>query len=162
MKIFSNLFLVLEVANRQKLIKNAPAFVDYSDTNSNKIQPINLENAYKWYSEGPQLLEFKKGSKIEIFIFWVCLFVTMTYLGQAQHKKDFHVWARRPINPDLLNYAAFDVASLRPLVVIFGRALKLWHWGTFEAATCRGRQICEPKVRCCFTCLRFFQNILNF
>jgi len=133
---------ILEVANRQKLIKTAPAFVDYSDTNSNKIQPINLENAYKWYSEDPQLLEFKK--------------------GQAQHKKDFHVWARRPINPDLLNYAAFDVASLRPLVVIFGRALKLWHWGTFEAATCRGRQICEPKVRCCFTCLRTLKKDGNF
>ena len=70
LKIFSNLFLVLEVANRQKLIKTAPAFVDYSDTNSNKIQPINLENAYKWYSEDPQLLEFKKGMKIESQIFF--------------------------------------------------------------------------------------------
>jgi hypothetical protein len=46
------------------------------------------------------------------------------------------------------------VASLRPISTVFFKALELWNWGRFEAATCRSRLPHEPRVRTCFTCLR--------
>jgi len=124
---------VLEFANRKELIKNAPAIIDYSAARKNPPQAINLELAYKSYTDS-SLLHCKA--------------------NQAQHKKDYHIWAQRPLSDDLLKYAAFDVASLRPLTAVFFKALQLWRWGSFEAATCRSRITCEPRVRTCFTCLR--------
>ena len=96
--------------------------------------PINLELAYKAFTEEAPLSHLKK--------------------GQAQHKTDYHVWAQRPIAEELLEYAAFDVASLRPISTVFFKGLEMWKWGSFEAATCRSRLTHEPRVRTCFTCLR--------
>lgn len=128
--------LVIELANRQELIPHA--HINYGDLNTNAKQPINLEKAYKAYTEDAPLLQFKA--------------------NQARHKKDYHVWAYRPIPEELLRYAAFDVASLRPIAAVFFKALRLWRWGAFEGATCRSRLTCEPRVRTCFTCLRYVLN----
>jgi hypothetical protein len=124
---------VVEQYYRERLKVNAgyPYYVKHPDPK----QPISLETAYKAFDpEGGVLLKFKA--------------------NQAQHKQNYHVWAERPLDQNLLNYAAFDVASLRPVLKLFLEKLELYKWGMFEAAITKSRLTYEPKVKTCFTCLR--------
>jgi len=124
---------VVEQYYREKLKEHA--FYPYYLKCTDPKQPISLETAYKAFdSNGSTLLQFKA--------------------NQAQHKTDYHVWAHRPLDPKLLNYAAFDVASLRPVLQLFLDKLELFKWGMFESAITKSRLTYEPKVKTCFTCLR--------
>ena len=86
------IFIVVEQYYRKKLEEHA--FYPYYLKCQDQKQPISLETAYKAFDpDGGSLLQYKA--------------------NQAQHKKDYHVWATRPLAKELLTYAAFDVASLR-------------------------------------------------
>lgn len=124
---------VVEVHYREALKESA--FIQYHQKNptGSKI-PLSLENVYKYFVEDPTLIQYKA--------------------DQAQHKTNYHVWADRPISPTLKNYAAFDVASMRPVLQVFTKACKLYQWGVLESAICKSRLTCVPKVKTCFTCLR--------
>jgi len=124
---------VVEQYYRKKLEEHA--FYPYYLKCPDQRQPISLETAYKAFDpEGGSLLQYKA--------------------NQAQHKEDYHVWAKRPLAPELLTYAAFDVASLRPILRLFMDKLEVFKWGIFESAITKSRLTYEPKVKTCFTCLR--------
>ena len=120
--------------NRHALIPHA--HVEYSESTITSFEPISLELAYKTFTKTAPLLKFKE--------------------NQASHKKygNYHVWSKRPITEELMNYAAFDVASLRSLSTLFFNVLTLWKWTGFEASIARSRLFCEPRIRTCFSCLR--------
>lgn len=135
---------VLEIHYREKLKDHA--FIPYHQKRppGSKV-PLSLENAYKYFVEDPTLISYKA--------------------DQAQHKTNYHVWAERPLPPKLKEYAAFDVASMRPVLQVFTRECKLYQWGVLESAICKSRLTCVPKVKTCFICLRtmsidpFFTNV---
>lgn len=97
----------MEVHYREALKESA--YIDYHQKNptGSKI-PLSLENVYKYFVDDPTLIQYKA--------------------DQAQHKTNYHVWADRPISPTLKNYAAFDVASMRPVLQVFTKACKLFQW----------------------------------
>lgn len=127
---------IVEFHNRPILSKFSNGMIEPDD----RRNVLALEKAYKFFTEAP-LLKYKA--------------------DQGKHKTDYHVWAHRPIPRNLLEYASFDVASLRPIAHIFFNQLQLWNWGTLEGALSRSRLISWPKARTCFTCL-VTQTVNNF
>ena len=105
--LITRTFSVVEVHYREALKESA--YIDYHQKNptGSKI-PLSLENVYKYFVDDPTLIQYKA--------------------DQAQHKTNYHVWADRPISPTLKNYAAFDVASMRPVLQVFTKACKLYQW----------------------------------
>jgi hypothetical protein len=73
--------------------------------------------------------------------------------GKAKHKTDYHVWSRRPLTSQLLNYAAFDVAALRPIVHVFVTNLELWRWGAWLGVISKSGMTTYPRHRTCYHCL---------
>jgi len=118
---------VVESQYRQRLIK-----LTNGQQDPTKKHPLGLEAAYEYFTD-KSLIRYKQ--------------------GKAKHKTDYHVWSRRPLTSQLLKYAAFDVAALRPIVHVFVNNLELWRWGAWLGVISKSGMTTYPRHRTCYHCL---------
>ena len=129
---------MVELHYREKLKEFA--FIPYQD----KFQPgtkvpISLEMVYKAFTEETPLLSYKENkaqhktnyhvwnTRNALYKLWyLCYNLNNLYIYNINYI--FNITKDRPLPPDLLTYAAFDVASLREILQLFLNKLKLYHW----------------------------------
>jgi len=133
----------VESQYRQRLIK-----LTNGQQDPTKKHPLGLEAAYEC-----KIYFFRSFLQRSLFSDFTDKSLIRYKQGKAKHKTDYHVWSRRPLTSQLLKYAAFDVAALRPIVHVFVNNLELWRWGAWLGVISKSGMTTYPRHRTCYHCL---------